>query len=356
LKQQIKNIIKAGKDFWITNIWLIKGSESHSQMECTLLYAGSESHKNHIAHLVFKGNCTETHLGQKNALALQKILNSNELNFDLSIIEGLNLHRWFYKKQTDFFIPLWLKAQVDIPLVVSNRSTKDDVRRIRKNNLAYHKATTQNDYDTFYQKMYLPTMSNRHDDRTIAMDYHSMMNQFENYGAELLLFTMEDKDISGTIIRHDGALPTLWSTGILNGSDRYWKTGIASASYFFCSKHLSNQGFKRLDMGLSRAFLNDGVLQFKKKWNAKFAIAGKRGFILKINTYSEAVKQFLKHHPFAFTEDNKLHGAAILPAEDITAETQKRINTKYKVDGLDEFHLYTHNNHETELIEVLDEV
>ncbi len=356
MKQQVKNIIQAGKDFWSANVWLIEGNESKSQSHCSLLFAGTEIHKNYIAHLVFKANYSETFLGNKSAIELKKVLRAGKKEYDIVFIEGLNLHRWFYQKQTDFFIPLWLKAEVDIPLNASNRSSKDDVRRIRKYKLGYRVASSTEDYDTFYHKMYLPTMANRHDDRTIAMDYNSMVNQFQNHGAELLMFTMEDKDISGTIIRHNSALPTLWSTGILNGSPDYWKTGVTSASYYFCAAHLSNKGFTQLDMGLSRAFLDDGVLQFKKKWNAKFSLAGRRGFILKINTYSEVVKQFLQQHPFAFIGDNKLYGAAILRKEDISAETQKRIDTKYKLDGLEKLRLFIYNKHQTGLIEVLEDV
>jgi hypothetical protein len=329
----LKTIFKAFSAFWKTEVWELSGLEPQSKTTCTVIYAGHEVHKNYIANLIYNGAHAETLLGTYNFWALRRLINRTKVQYDLVFIEGQNLQQWWYQSANDFFIPLWLGAKAAIPLKVTNRSTKDDTRRIRKYNLDYRLAHTVAEYDHFYHNMYLPSMAQRHEDRAIIMAYDKMMTEITLNGAQLLLVTLDEQTIAGTIILRHGSTPTLWSTGILNADPDYWKTGVASASYVFCAQYLAEQGYKEMDMGLSRAFLSDGVLQYKKKWNARFTAVGRSGFILKVNSLTPASKGFLQRHPFVHRTQDAIYGVVCFESDSETEETLAKKRSRYDLSG-----------------------
>lgn len=341
--QFLKNSLKAIGDLLHSEVWLLKGTEINSKQICTLLYSGKEVHKNYIISLLFEDQHTETALGKISAYHLRRLISHHKNKYDLVCVEGLKLQQWLYQKPCDFFIPMWLQSGVDIPLQARSRSIKDELRRLKKYKLSYRIATTEVEFKHFYHQMYLPTMAKRHAERTIAMDYEAMMQELKINNGQLLLVIMEDLPIAGSIIRMKTKTPNLWSTGILNGDTDYRKTGVTSATYVFCANHLAEHGFKEMDMGLSRAFLSDGVLLYKKKWNSRFSIKGQRGFILKIMNFNKATRSFLKVHPFVHQKNKFLITAVFSEQKQPSPETISKLKSKYHLTGVDQFRHYPLN-------------
>jgi hypothetical protein len=188
--------------------------------------------------------------------------------------------------------------------------------------------------------MYLPTIGQRHEDRKILMPYKRMIDEISNHNATLLLVKKDEKSIAGMVILTQESIPVLWSSGILEGELQYRKMGASAATYLFSSQYLAKKEYKNMNMGLTRSFLSDGVLQYKKKWNVQFSSIGIRGFIFKANNYTDCVKGFLTANPFAYVDNKKLNGAIFIDTDDSISEHISKCQSAYYLDTFKEFNIF----------------
>ena len=83
---------------------------------------------------------------------------------------------------------------------------------------------------------------------------------------KLLQVMRDNQFLAGVAIDFNGDDPTLRDSGVLNGSSEIKKTGAISASYLFAMNYLASKGYSSVSFGLSRSFLDDGVLNYKRKF------------------------------------------------------------------------------------------
>ena len=114
--------------------------------------------------------------------------------------------------------------------------------------------------------MYVPHITRIHGNKSFLVPYHEIKEKAKD--CELLLIKNNKEYIAGLLIRYDSKknIPRLWQLGIKDGNLVYVKAGAMGALYYYALNHLKEKGYKKVNFYLSRAFLNDGVLQYKKKW------------------------------------------------------------------------------------------
>lgn len=345
--QILKVIKKEFNDFLNINVWILSGHEVNSQEPISVLFTGSEIQKNYITKIIFQSKNEAVFLGVYSIISLLFLIKKPQYKPFLIIIEGNYLHRLFFKKNKDFFIPLWLTSAINIPLIPTNGSTKDDFRIIIKSKLSYHVANSVEEYHFFYYSMYLPTVEIRHQNRKIIMEYSDMLDEILNHGGKLLLIKKEEGYISGVIIVTREEIPRIWSNGILRGDTSLWKIGAITSTYWFSAQYLYEKGFTKMNLGLTRSFLSDGILQYKKKWGAEFAPKSKRGFIIRINNYNESSSFFLKKNPFAYLKNNHLYGAIFIDENTLESESIKKYKSMYLLKSFKKCHFFQFNSNTT---------
>ncbi len=321
--------------------WLLEGKEQTSGKALRVLYAGEEIHKNYIADLLYgdqhEGEC----LGPLNLVQLRRAYQSNARNAALMVIEGHPFHRWRYADDGDLWIPRWLDFVANIPLVATNRSAKEDLRRIRKNALSWSVTTEPSRFAQFYHSMYVPTLTTRHRDRAVPMAFEQMMAHLEDHTCELVEVEKQGKAIAGVLILYEDLRPRLWSNGILNGDPIHWKDRAIPASYYFASEYLVQKGFESMHMGSTRAFLNDGVMAYKTKWKVRTRVEARRGFLLKPLAPSPALDAFFVANPFVAVRNTEPRAAVFRDegagSSPVDRETLER---NYMLDGLAGLDLY----------------
>ncbi len=321
--------------------WLLEGSEVSSGEPLRVLYVGSHVQKNYIAHLAFGAARHETAVGGRYLWALRGSVKKNSLGCSLAVIECHRRQRRFCEDRGDFFVPQWLCGEVDLPLQAQGRSAKEDLRRIRRSDLHFVVTKELDDFDQFYHRMYLPYVTERHQDRAIAMGYDHMMEAARRGACELLLVKKGDEPVAGMVIRMEGQLPRLWSQGLKEGNLSHLRHGAAAATWYFASQHLRDQGFKRMHMGLSRAFLSDGVLRYKAKWGTRMRYCLPMGFVLKLLSPSRGLKSFLLTNPFAHLDKGQLWGAVFIQdGEQASGDHLQRLWAQYHIAGLSGLRVY----------------
>jgi hypothetical protein len=321
--------------------WILSGSAGAGMATAKLFFLGSIQQKAHLARMFFGDSCDEVSLGKLDLLRAMIRIHFNLDKCDVALIEGGEVHRRLYQGAHDFFIPIWLKSKVELPLLPMSSSAKDDWRRARRAHLSYHVTTEAEALLEFYRAMYLPTIAARHGDSAIPIDERAMMLAVRNKRCELLVVSRAETNIAGALLLRD-SIPRIWANGIRDADPRLWKEGAIAATYMFSAQHLAAQGYKQMHMGMSRAFLNDGVLRYKTKWKHRIIGFDTNGFILKMLRISAGTRALLAANPFVHVDQDGLKGAVFVASDVVEApDASQRTLSDLSVDGLAGMNLYS---------------
>lgn len=291
--------------------WRLEGNERVSGHPLTVFFAGQLENKNYIADLVFDGSLTETTCGKMWLWSVFKSAKERRGDYGLVIIDVQVPWYRLFKSPGAFLVPCWIRGEVVLATASArfkrNESVKSDLRKIRHNDLQYRVTKDRHEFDRFYHRMYLPYVTRTYGDRAYPMTYAEMMKELDH--CELLLVKEDADDVAGVILVYDGAEVRAWSLGVEDGNPAHVKAGALAALYFFSMSHLISKGYQRLHLGATRAFLKDGVLQYKKKWGTRVVSGSRRWFVLNPLRDIFGVKAFLANNPFIFESDSRLNGA-----------------------------------------------
>lgn len=301
---------------------IISGKELHSGDHIKLLYIGKDVHLEYLKKILFSEYNPPIKLEKTYCWKLRKLINSNSENCSLIIIENTLSNTTAYNSD-DYFIPLWLKSSVPLPLTAKNKSAKSDVRLLNKNNLSYHVSSDIFLADSFYHNMYLPYISSRFAKGGVLMEYSQLLDKIQNKTAEILYVSHANKVVAGVVVDYEYNLPKIWSIGVLNAEVQYLQLGVVGACYFYLGKYLFENNYSRANFGYSRAFYNDGVFTLKRKWGISIEGNVESGFLLKIPKNEISTNSFLKNNPFVYFKNTALHGVKFIE----TSNSQIEKNT-----------------------------
>ena len=305
----------------------------------SMLYIGHEINKNYLARLAFDGSYRETYIGRMWLWTLVRIIKKESQGCSLMVLEvNKALYRLFLSKKS-CFIPLWLYGEVDISSSIKSDSLKSDIRRIRKHNLEFELTKEQHEFDNFYNNLYLPYISSAHENRAFIFTYNEMKKDFGK--CDLLLIKKENEKIGGILINYENSIPRLWSIGVKDGSADLLKTGVIGALYYFAVEYLKQKGYKKVHFGSSRAFLKDGVLQYKRKWEVKITGSTDRGFMIKPLSSALSIKKFFINNPFIYLDQNRYIGAIFMESDQLSSKNSfERYYKDYSLRGLSKLDIY----------------
>jgi hypothetical protein len=154
--------------------------------------------------------------------------------------------------------------------------------------------------------MYLPYLSNRHGNLGLETSLERMKRSFEN--GELLLIKDGEDIIAGVQIDYKimNGIPRTTQLGILSGDFHYVKKGALIAIYYYTIEYLKKNKHKKLSLGTTRPFINDGLLNFKLSWGANIVCETSTAFLLCILSHKKCLKTFLLSNPFICMDRNGL--------------------------------------------------
>jgi len=327
---------------------MISGNEIKSGHELSLFFAGGLANKNYLIKAIFGNHYSEQYIGKIWQWRISQVVKKKKINSSLLINEVCNPLSVFYNKQKYFHVPSWISSEVDISVEMSslmnNRGLKSDLSRIRKNKLNFEITNESDQFQDFYYNMYLPYTIKVHDNRAVIQQYEHMMEEFEN--CELLLLKKEQEYIAGILIYYTKNKARLWRSGIKDGNfDYVVKDRAKGALYYFSIIYLKEKNAKNISLGDSRAFLNDGILQYKKKWGINISNTSEPGFMIKPLDKTDGVKSFLLNNPFIIKKKRKLNGAVFVEDYKIISMNQfKKIYKNYFLPGMNRLYVYGFRN------------
>jgi hypothetical protein len=148
----------------------------------------------------------------------------------------------------------------------ARHSNRNNIRAIHRNHLSWETGHSLEDFDHFYHRMYVPYALARHGDGAMIRS-HARLRIHMRHGG--ILWVLHDgRRVSGSLFTVAG--DTLYlicrGTGLQREETVY--RGAINSSYVFGVQYAKQAGLHRLDLGVCRPSLRDGVLVYKKRWGA----------------------------------------------------------------------------------------
>ena len=143
---------------------------------------------------------------------------------------------------------------------------------------------------------------------------------------KLLQVMRDDQFIAGVTIIFQRNVPELKDSGVLNGSSELKKAGAISATYLFAMDYLASKGYPNVSFGPSRSFLDDGVLNYKRKFRPVITTGSDDGVLMRIRSLDEPTRSMLRDSPCLTWQDRKLHRTYFRDSSQNHSEQQHRKN------------------------------
>jgi hypothetical protein len=317
--------------------WLLSGTEFHGGEKLTILYTGVSVNKNYFVSLVFGDNYEEKYLGRCHIWQLIKYLDKANSGYSIIVTESLKIFKNIFRVSGYFYIPGWVKGMLFLPKdftsIFKNSSIKSDISRIKRNSFVCEVKKDLASLNKFYYDMYLPFTQSRYDKAAIVNTYEYMRRKFNR--CVLIFIRKDDEVVAGVMVSSIKNYGRLWVLGVQRGKDGCVQEGAIAALYYYSLRYLHDHSSHEIYVGSTRAFLNDGVLQYKKKWGYRITGEKGAGFFIKITEDTSAVRSFLLHNPY-INVDKVGNNAMFFAASEVSAhETLKGIKSGIYPQGLD---------------------
>lgn len=208
-------------------------------------------------------------------------------------------------------IPSFVRQKLDLPAVledlpsaIKTRGSQKDMNKVRRNGFTWEVTRDPETFRRFYEEFHRPFIAARHGSIDAHIESYEKLLPILEEG-ELLMVKRGGEHVSGVLCRRRGEVYETICAGVHRADPELVKEGALAAEYLFSMERGIQLGCSVIDFGPTRPFVNDGILQFKKKWNAKTCLDERsiREIGLHFCSASPPVARFLENNPFI-----SLHG------------------------------------------------
>lgn len=187
-----------------------------------------------------------------------------------TLIEADRCYRWLLARRGYVAVPEWVLFKMDVSspweeLVRSWRQNQyDNLRRAIKHGFSWRIEPRREGLREFYKRMYLPYISARYGTAALLAS-HAYLESVWQRGL-LLMVTQDGEDVGGFLISTAKREPVIAFMGIKDADLRHVKRGAVSALYLFTLRWAKEHGYRTIDFGHARPFLDDGLFYYKRRW------------------------------------------------------------------------------------------
>lgn len=300
-------------------VW--RGATAPHGRQGSLLVVGKEPWVCHLPDRFFSGTPRRERIGRFPVWTLPNRLKRLQQSVDLTIIRASRMTARLFPERDYLRGPEWIDARLRLPtdptapLRISKNLRGGDLRVVRRSRLKAFVSHELSDFEEFYDHMHAPFVRNRFGVLGTPKNRESLRAAFQRGG---ILWVHRDGDrLAGALIENRGQLIVLNSMGTRNGELGLVKEGVFAAVYQYCIEYAREQGCTHVGLGTSRAFLQDGVLRYKRKWGSVFNERPDAVFYMLMcwNRLQGVVADFLSQTSPVFHEAGGLAAAYALDAE-----------------------------------------
>jgi hypothetical protein len=251
-------------------------------------------------------------------------LNADLRNLPLAVdlvVLDLDFPLWFMLRRQQFLnVPRWVKQRVAIGatweevLRRMRRKTRREARRIiRKFGFRCRVVNGHSAAEHFYDRLYQPYIRERHGHAAEIVSRGTFIRECRR--SQIIRLLQDERVVAAVATRLSGQEMSMGWTGIETKLAYEQRLSAADALDYYALIYAYQRGCSYLDMGHSRACLDDGVLRYKRKWGASvYRKKLPQGSILIAPlTSSPAVFSLLANARFITLDGGRLVCRTILP-------------------------------------------
>jgi Acetyltransferase (GNAT) domain len=237
-----------------------------------VIYVGeNDTFKVLLLETLFPDGYSETDLGRVSLLKLADLTQNWLQENDLVVCRVSNFFPWRIPATYAFSNPMWIEQVLRLSKTADEllegshmRYLRREVRRVQKHNIQVRFSHSPEDLELFYHRMYVPTAQQRHQKRAIIMPYHYYEDLFRV--GFILFLSLDGQDIAANFCKIKDGTFYFSSMGLMDGNQEWLKYEVNVALYWYGIQHAFEVGVQNANLGTSRAWVHDGVFQFKSQW------------------------------------------------------------------------------------------
>jgi len=326
-------------------ITILRGSTRPDGHPGTVIAAGTLDSLDYLTSTFFEGDIMRESLGLFPLWKLPRFLRLLRTTADLTFIHIDRFSARVFFGADYLAVPEWVGSTLVVPVdlkerVRSSHSLKEDLRIVRRNNLLPEITHLEQDFEVFYHTMYVPFTLKRHGRQAVVHDVYRIRRVFRLGG---LLWVMQNgQPIAGVVYQKKNQILRLLILGTMNGEWAAVKKGAMAALYLFIIQHAKKLGCELIDFGGSHPSLNDGLLNYKKKWGVNIADKSDNyyDFLIHWNHLNESVTNFLAQTPLIFRDQQGLSAIKMLKRDQQETQTNlQKIHESILISGLRRLYL-----------------
>jgi hypothetical protein len=329
------------------HIILLEGKEKSSQQAIQIAYVGDKASYHYLINLLFTEPPEVIDSRRSFWLQLGAELRRLSQTADLSVLDLDFPLPLMLRRNRCLNVPRWVKQRVPIGAtweeVMSRmrRKTRREAQRvIRKFGFRSRVMDGRHAAEHFYDRLYRPYIRERHGQAAEIVSRERFIRECRR--SQIIQLLQGDKVLAAVATRLSGRLISIGWTGMDTELSPEQRLGAADALDFFTLIYAYQYGCEYLDMGHSRACLDNGVLRYKRKWGAEiYRKKTPQGSIL-INPLSPspAVLSLLASVRFITLDGGQFVCRTILPMN-LSEEKLKGFLKYMWVDGLQRIRLFS---------------
>jgi hypothetical protein len=180
------------------------------------------------------------------------------------------VHRWMapsFRRTGWLTVPSsvrWHGDVATVPPLEPSRSLLANLAKVRRHGFSLMQTTRPKDWADFYETMVQPQAVARHGSR-VWLPSPSFRHAIAQRGILHLVVENGVRVAGACTVAHGD---TLWFPllGVRGGDPQLLQRGASVAALALPVEWARTQGYRRLDLGRTGPFVNDGLQQYKRKW------------------------------------------------------------------------------------------
>ena len=288
---------------------VLTGIQKGGDTPITFLWSGSEKHLAYFQKRIFGSNDVSLkRIGRRPMMMMDSLLSKFDCSFGAIILRREVVP--VLEQPGDIRLPLWVNCDVNLcaeRTYAKAESLRADLSRIRKNQLTWTVSSERNDFEFFFEKMYLPTVMSSHGRAALPTSQSKRLQQIKSGTMELIQVMRDGQFIAGVTIDYRENVPALRDGGVLDGSREIRNIAAITATYLFAMDYLASKGYPKVGIGLSRSFLDDGVLNYKRKYRPVVTTGSDENILIQIRHLDDSTRSMLCSSPCMSYQSGELH-------------------------------------------------
>lgn len=226
---------------------------------------------------------------------------------DLILVDRMTVIRWKPPSGEWLTAPTWVRMVMDFKPGDTweawdrflMQKQEMNIKRFRRAGFQARESQDPQDFDFFYDRMYVPLIQDRHKGYGVVDKKGDLWGYF-NHGR--IMFALDDqRPVAGDFSFRQGEVFFGVNNGILDGNREWMKKGVLSFLYYMAIQWCVENRIRRFDVGEIRPLVQDGVYKHKSQWGfeaVQDTTWGVREWLWWVPGDSTAALDWLAAHPF----------------------------------------------------------